>query len=101
MAPDRDAPPGDRRQAAALGYDPDAEDAPRLLASGSGELAERIIGLARRHGIPVREDPDLVAVLSRLDLGQEIPPELYRAVAEVLAFVYRVNGRWKDAFRGK
>jgi flagellar biosynthesis protein len=94
--------PGDhRRSAAALGYDPDQDDAPRLLAKGQGELADRIIDLARKHGIPIREDRDLVAVLAKLDLSQEIPPELYRAVAELLAFVYRVNDRWKQQHRGK
>ena len=90
-----------RRSAAALGYDPDQDDAPRLLAKGHGELADRIIDLARRYGIPIREDRDLVAVLARLDLSQEIPPELYRAVAELLAFVYRVNDRWKQRHRAK
>ena len=90
-----------RRSAAALGYDPDRDDAPRLLAKGQGEIADRIIALAREHGIPIREDRDLVAVLAKLDLSQEIPPELYRAVAELLAFVYRVNDRWEQRHRGK
>ena len=87
-----------QRRAAALGYDSETDEAPRLLAKGAGELADRIIALAREHGIPIREDRDLVAVLARLDLDQEIPPELYKAVAELLAFVYRVNSRWKETF---
>lgn len=90
-------PPDPRRTAAALGYDPDSDEAPQLLAKGQGELADRIIALAKAHHIPIREDRDLVAVLAKLDLHQEIPPELYRAVAELLAFVYRLNNRWQEA----
>ena len=90
-----------RRIAAALGYDAEKDEAPKLLAKGTGELAERIIALAKEHGIPIKEDPDLVAVLAKLDLGKEIPPELYRVVAELLAFVYRVNNRWKDEHGSK
>tara|TARA_Y100000031_G_C8013752_1_gene289304 strand:- start:319 stop:615 length:297 start_codon:yes stop_codon:yes gene_type:complete len=95
MAEETDEAP-ERRIAAALGYDTEKDDAPKLLAKGSGELADRIIALAKEHNIPIREDPDLVAVLAKLDLGQEIPPELYRVVAELLAFIYRVNNRWKE-----
>ena len=90
------SPEDPRRSAAALGYDPEADKAPRLLARGHGQIADRIIALAREHDIPLREDPDLVAVLAKLDLGREIPQELYRAVAEILAFVYRVNSRWEQ-----
>jgi type III secretion system FlhB-like substrate exporter len=63
------------------------------VAKGAGLLAERIIELARANGVYVHEDPDLVAVLSRLDVDTEIPETLYRAVAEILAFVYRLNQR--------
>ncbi len=91
----------DRTLAAALGYDADLDEAPRLLARGAGEIADRIIKIAKDHGIPLREDRDLVAVLARLDLDREIPPELYKAVAELLAFVYRVNNNWKETFPGK
>lgn len=90
-----------RRTAAALGYDAEKDEAPKLLAKGTGELAERIIALAKEHGIPIKEDPDLIAVLAKLDVGKEIPPELYRVVAELLAFVYRVNNRWKDEHGSK
>ena len=97
----RKDPPDPRRTAAALGYDPDRDSAPRLLARGYRELADRIIALAKEHNIPIHEDRDLVAVLAKLDLDQEIPPELYRAVAELLAFVYRVNNRWKQEHRSE
>jgi len=81
------------KKAVALKYRPADSHAPRVTASGTGVVAERIIELAREHGIPVKDDPDLVEVLSRLDLNEEIPPELYVVVAELLAFVYRLNGK--------
>ena len=79
------------KKAVALKYQPGDDDAPRVTAKGSGRLAERIIDMARKHGIPVKDDPDLVEVLSRLDLHDQIPPELYVVVAELLAFDYRLN----------
>ena len=66
-----------------------------MTALGRGLLAERLIEEARQHGIPIRENPDLVQILLELDLGQEIPPDLYQAVAEILIFVYRLNEDWK------
>lgn len=83
-----------RREAAALRYDTAHDTAPRMVAKGKGELAERILVLAREHGIPIHEDPDLVRVLGALDLYDEIPPELYSVIAEILAYVYRMNGRY-------
>jgi flagellar biosynthesis protein len=62
-----------------------------VAAKGRREVAEKIIDIARQHKIPVYEDPNLIQVLDALDVAAEIPPELYRAVAEVLAFVYRLN----------
>ena len=79
-------------RAVALRYDPEKAPAPVVTASGRGKLAERILALARERGVPIREDPDLVALLARLDVGQVIPPELYPVIAEVLAFVYRLRG---------
>ena len=79
------------KKAVALKYKPGDDHAPRVTAKGTGRLAERIIEMARKHGIPVKDAPDLVEVLSRLDLHDEIPPELYVVVAELLAFVYRLN----------
>lgn len=80
-------------KAVAMGYRTGVDAAPRILAKGRGEIARKIIQIARANNIPVQEDPCLVGLLSELDLDQEIPPVLYRAVAEVLAFVYRVRGR--------
>jgi len=81
----------ERRRAVALRYETGRDAAPRVVAKGAGLLAERIIEIARKHGVHIHEDPDLVAVLAKLDVDVEIPEELYRAVAEVLAFVYRLN----------
>ena len=82
------------RRAAALAYD--GRTAPRLVAGGSGVLAEEIEALGRKHGIPVVQDPRLSAVLSAVPLGDEIPPQLYVAVATVLAYVFKVSGRTPD-----
>jgi flagellar biosynthesis protein len=81
------------RQAVALHYAPKRGNAPRLVAKGRGYLADRILELARLHNIPVRQDKKLLQILSRLDLEEEIPPEVYRAVAEILAFIYRLSSR--------
>ncbi len=82
-----------RTRAVALGYDAEHDQAPRVLASGQGVIAEQIIAVAREKGIAVREDPILLAALSGLDVGELIPPELYAVVAEVLAYVYNVKER--------
>jgi len=66
--------------------------APTVTAKGRGEVAERILAIARDNDVPVREDKDLVALLSACDLGEEIPTELFTAVAELLTYLYRVNG---------
>ncbi|MHB8620601.1 MAG: EscU/YscU/HrcU family type III secretion system export apparatus switch protein [Chloroflexota bacterium] len=79
------------KTAVALEYDRGKDYAPVITASGRGEQAERIIALARRHGIYIEPDPDLVEILSTLDLGDAIPPQLYYIVAEILAFVYNLN----------
>lgn len=79
------------RKAAALRYRPGQDTAPRVSASGRGRVAERILEVARAAGIPVREDAALAEVLSRLDPGEEVPAETYRAVAEILAFLYRLD----------
>ena len=79
------------KKAVAVKYKPRQEGAPKVTAKGTGLVAEKIIEIARKHGVPVKDDPDLVEVLSRLDIDEEIPPELYVIVAELLAFVYNLN----------
>ncbi len=80
-----------RKTAVALRYDPLRDGAPKVSAKGSGAVAENIIELAKKHDIPVKDDPDLVEVLSKLAIEEEIPSEVYVIVAELLAFVYSVN----------
>lgn len=75
------------KTAVALGYDPEKDNAPTVIASGKGALAERIIEKAKESDIPVHEDDKLAGTLSNLDIGEAIPPELYEVVAEVLVFV--------------
>jgi flagellar biosynthesis protein len=85
-----------RPRAAALRYQPQApflDAAPRLVAKGEGLLAERILALAKEHGIPVERDPDLMAALEPLQVDRVIPPELFKAVAVMLASLYRANGK--------
>jgi flagellar biosynthesis protein len=76
------------RRAAALKYDHGPAGAPKVVAAGAGLIAERIVEIAREQGVPVREDPALAEALARLELEQEIPPELFVAVAEVLVWAY-------------
>ncbi|HUC90993.1 MAG TPA: EscU/YscU/HrcU family type III secretion system export apparatus switch protein [Paenibacillus sp.] len=86
------------KKAVALKYEPETRTAPAVVAKGSGRIAESILERAREHGIPVQEDASLVEVLSKLDIDQEIPPELYALVAEILSFVYRSDNKlegWK------
>ncbi len=75
----------------ALAYD--GLSAPVLSAKGIGEIAEEILAIAREHNIPIREEPELTELLSELKLNQEIPRELYVAVAEVIAFAYMLKGK--------
>lgn len=80
-----------QKRAVALRYDATRDGAPKVVAKGKGRTADMILALAKKNGVPVRQDPNLVQVLSRLKIDQEIPPEVYRAVAAILAFLHRVN----------
>ena len=82
----------ERKKAAALKYER-GKGAPRVVAKGEGKLAERIVELAKEAGVPVLEDKGLVEFLMEVEVGEEIPPELYRAVARILAYIYRITGR--------
>ena len=91
-----------RPRAAALRYQPEApfnDAAPRLVAKGEGLLADRILQLARQHGIPVEHNPDLLAALEPLEVNRVLPPELFRAVAIILAALYRANGKAASLLR--
>lgn len=79
------------KAAAALSYEAGEDAAPRVVAAGRGRLAETIESLAREHGVPVYRNPELAFTLSGLGLGTEIPPALYQAVAEIIAWVYSLE----------
>jgi flagellar biosynthesis protein len=81
------------KKAIAIRYDESKAAAPKIVAGGQGTIAEKIIETARKAGVHIQEDPDLVELLSKIDVGREIPLELYQTVAEVLAFVYRMNNK--------
>ena len=83
-------------QAIALKYD--EVTAPKLTAKGSAELAEEIVKLANEHGIPLYENSELVSILSKLELGEEIPEVLYRVIAEIIAFAYHLQGKTPKGF---
>nr|WP_320012312.1 EscU/YscU/HrcU family type III secretion system export apparatus switch protein [uncultured Desulfobulbus sp.] len=84
------------KKAVALLYEQDKSEAPRVTASGSNLVADKIIATAKEAGVVIKEDKDLVELLSKVPLGEEIPSELYQTVAEVLAFVYSVNEKYKQ-----
>ena len=81
------------KKAVALGYYRQKDNAPKVLATGSGEVAKNIINLAKSHDIPIKEDADLVEILSKVDLNEEVPPNLYKAVAEIFNFLYRMTNK--------
>ncbi|EFM13040.1 type III secretion exporter [Paenibacillus curdlanolyticus YK9] len=92
-------PTNQARKAVALKYEPGERSAPVVIAKGKGHLAEAIVAKAAENGVPIQEDSSLVEVLSKLDIDQEIPQELYALVAEILSFVYRSDkraGAWDD-----
>ncbi|HEY3364495.1 MAG TPA: EscU/YscU/HrcU family type III secretion system export apparatus switch protein [Symbiobacteriaceae bacterium] len=80
-----------RKAAVALGYDPASDHAPQIIAAGRGEMAEALVRIAQKYHVPVHTDHPLAEALVRLDVGEAIPPELYAAVAEVLAFLWRLE----------
>ena len=80
-----------KKKAVALGYNRSQDNAPKVLASGAGEIANKIISLAKEHDIPIKEDPDLIEILSKVEVDQEIPPNLYKAVAEIFSFLYKIT----------
>ncbi len=84
------------KKAVALGYDMQTQNAPKVLATGKGETAQKIITLAKENGIAIKEDKDLVEILSKLDLGDEVPPNMYKVVAEIFSFIYQMSNKHKQ-----
>lgn len=91
--PNKPDDPHKSQKAVALEYDGSADAAPRITATGTGHVAEQILALAFANGVKVREDADLVEILSLLEVDSVIPVEAYAAVGEILSYVYRANAR--------
>jgi flagellar biosynthesis protein len=89
---DQHEQPPERTEAAALSYEA-GDKAPRVVASGHGHIAESIIAAAQEAGVPIKSDPALARALASLDLGEEIPEAMYRAVAETLAWAYKLDAQ--------
>ncbi len=87
------------KKAVALLYDKQKSSAPKVVASGSSLVAEKIIATAIEAGVHIKEDRDLVELLAKIPVGEEIPAELYQTIAEVLAFVYSVNSVYKEKMK--
>lgn len=85
--------PNERTVTLAVALHYDEVDAPRVSAKGSGDIAQRILEIAKQHNVPLQENPELVRVLSKIELGEQIPHALYFAVAEVIAFAYLLKGK--------
>ena len=85
-----------KRLAVALEYD--GKNAPVLTAKGIGDVAEQIIRIANQNNIPLHEDRELINILAQINLGEEIPENLYRAVAEVIAFAYIISGKFPEGY---
>ncbi len=79
--------------AVALGYNPLKDDAPKVLAKGQGDIAEKIIQIALDEGIEIHRDADLIEILKAVDIDQEIPVEAFAAVAEIISYIYKANAR--------
>ncbi len=79
--------------AVALGYEPDKDKAPKVLAKGQGHVAQKIIQIAIDEGIEIRKDADLLQILKAVDIDSEIPIEAFSAVAEIISYIYQQNGK--------
>ena len=80
-------------EAVALRYDRNNEDSPRVVAKGKGFVAQQLLAIARRHAVPVYQNQSVTQLLMAVELDREIPPELYQALANILAYVYRLDGK--------
>ena len=90
-APAEDVPKGQEQRAVAIKYDVKKDRAPRVTAKGRSLVADRILAEAKKNGVPVYQNKSLVNMLMALEIDREIPPELYRTIAEILAYVYRID----------
>ena len=81
------------KKAAALKYNRQKDNAPRVIAKGDGQIAQNIIKIAELHKLPIRKDEDLIELLSKVEINKEVPQALYKAVAEVFSFIYKVTNK--------
>ena len=81
----------ENKKATALQYDTNEDSAPKVVAKGEKYLAQKIIEVAKNNNIPIKEDKDMVELLSKLEINQEIPPDMYKAIAEVFSFIYKLS----------
>ncbi len=84
------------KKAVSLQYDPAKQEAPVITAKGQGIIAEKIIEIAKKNNIPIKDDPDLIEILSQLELDEQIPPVVYQVVAEIFSFVYHLNTQYRE-----
>jgi flagellar biosynthesis protein len=84
-----------QRKAVALTYNDSEDPSPKVSASGRGIIAENILEVAKEHGVPIKEDESLVELLSKLNVSEVIPEKLYQAVAEVFAFIYKIDQQYE------
>jgi len=85
-----------RKEAVALSYDSSKDSAPKVIAKGKGDVAANILEKAKKFNIPIQEDPTLIELLGQLEINETIPEELYQAVAEIFAFIYRIDKSLKN-----
>ncbi|WJG08593.1 EscU/YscU/HrcU family type III secretion system export apparatus switch protein [Aliiglaciecola sp. LCG003] len=86
------------KSAVGIKYQDGSKESPKVIAKGFGELAEEIIAVAKQNGVLVHEDPYLSDFLAKLDLGQEIPEQLYHVIAELIAFSYVLQGKFPESW---
>lgn len=82
-----------KSKAVALKYDKETSSAPKVTAKGEGVSAENIIKIANENDIPIKKDEDLVELLSNIELDREVPPEMYKAIAEVFSYIYKLTNK--------
>ncbi|MDE0724061.1 MAG: EscU/YscU/HrcU family type III secretion system export apparatus switch protein [Alphaproteobacteria bacterium] len=97
MSDEKKTDPPKNLSAIALEYEKEAEGAPKVVAKGKGNIAQRILEIAEEHDIHIHRDADLMTVLEAVELNHEIPLEVYAVVAEIFAYIYRMNNEKKNA----
>ncbi len=80
-------------KAIALQYNKEKDNAPKIVAKGSRYLADEILNIAQKHNIPIKKDEDMVMMLDQIEVNREIPPNMYKAVAEIFSFIYNITNQ--------